>query len=744
MYFGPVLIIPGFMSSGLQITESTRKPKWVNERIWINLQSLGMQSMYFGPSTVTVREADGELKEKGQKDLESTGHDSQHEEGENDGSDRPPASSKEKEEARNRKFKSQWLEHMILQSDMRSEAPGVKIRNIEGLEGVDYLSPGMLTDHVSYVFGPVINALVDQGGYTRDVNLQAAPYDWRMSPTELESRDKYFSRTIQQVASLYHSNNDTPVVLIGHSLGTKTAHYFLNFCLKEKGREWIDKYIHTYMPVGGPHLGAPKALRSTISGDKMSLDTFLSDEEALSFGRSLGSGPWLFPGKLPAGATASAYVQPQGIMEINFKGSSQVEQLIKERTAYSKPKSFQLQVVFGSEKQRVSTPLVMKESKTGPDSVSFVSDTMFFGTAPYVTNDLKNTQVQLFLREPGLGAAKYEEQEKQSGSMCCCILKCITCCWIFDMLFKIFFGMVKVTYMGFLVSADAIMSSAGGTSVLAFSEAIKLDGKVWNKPGEAWTVNVQLFHKHDYGRYEAAFMCFCKKPLPARQSSVQVEFRWKPYSPAPSTVPDNRLCSSIGELNYPHPLKITGKHTDENDPNTQYQAMSGYDMLHREGLNSILANIKTIFDDNTELDPRGKSSLDVPPVNRVHAIYGINLPTEVAAVYKRKDLCVATTHTQSNFTLDKNAKVPRDSGYKLSGGVLFETKDARQSCADGRQTSGDGTVPYWSLCHVKTWKDQIDDVTVVELDKAEHREILADARFHKAVIDYCRTEVETA
>ena len=37
--------------------------------------------------------------------------------------------------------------------------------------------------------------------------------------------------------------------------------------------------------------------------------------------------------------------------------------------------------------------------------------------------------------------------------------------------------------------------------------------------------------------------------------------------------------------------------------------------------------------------------------------------------------------------------------------------------------------------HVKSWKDQCN-VDVVELDGARHREILADERFHRILVDY--------
>jgi hypothetical protein len=44
----PVLIIPGFMSSGLEIKKSKIWPE--GKRIWLNLGSLGLSAMYFGTS----------------------------------------------------------------------------------------------------------------------------------------------------------------------------------------------------------------------------------------------------------------------------------------------------------------------------------------------------------------------------------------------------------------------------------------------------------------------------------------------------------------------------------------------------------------------------------------------------------------------------------------------------------------------------------------------------------------------
>jgi hypothetical protein len=272
--FYPILIIPGFMSSGLEVKESEDSPNWVGKRVWINLTSLGFASIFRG----------GNL-ERNESIRGKTGFDEE----------------KHREFEQQIVCKNKWLHHMSLSADMVTERPGVKVRPINGLAGVDYLTPGALTEHLSYVFGPVINAL-QAAGYSNTM-LDAAPYDWRLPPSELESRDHYFSETMLQIEDMYRRNNSTPIVLLCHSLGCKTGHYLLNFAKnhpKGGGQLWLDKYIHAYMPVGAPHLGAPKSLRCLVDGDKMGLDAFLSDADGLILGRSLGSVPWLVPRILPS------------------------------------------------------------------------------------------------------------------------------------------------------------------------------------------------------------------------------------------------------------------------------------------------------------------------------------------------------------------------------------------------------------------------------------------------------------
>ena len=731
----PILIIPGFMSSGLEIRESALKPSWKGQRIWINLSSLGLQSLYFGRSTV-----------KGDDPNNADEHDD------------PTVRD-------NRKFKSAWLQHMLLSSDMKTEHEGVKVRAIQGLEGVDYLSPGALTNHVSYVFGPVILAL-QQAGYNNNndaagnnINLQAAPYDWRLPPSHLEVRDSYFSNVITQVEGLYSKNNNMPVVLLCHSLGTKTCHYFLNFAKRKKGQAWLEKYIHTYLPVGGPHLGAPKALRSVISGDKMSLDTFLSDEEALSMGRSLGSGPWLFPETLPDGVPGCVYLRPNGVLQVTFLGDVSANDLVKSRRGFSKPNRYQLAVAFGSSKRVVTTPFRVSDSR---DRVSFASEKIFFATdvnPKENKNNLKEKKtLQFLLQEPGIAAAKYEkkktkEKQETQETKCnplCCLLKFLTCwciieriynlllcllpwltCWcITGPIYKFLKCLTCGLVQSLVVSADAISTSVGGSTTLAFTEPLLLNDKVWS--GKPVKVELQLYHKDD--DETKGFLCCLSHVLQRRASTIKIQIQWIPYNQTKSF---RNICSPVAR---PSSNGSSTLHLGVKAKGMDCQEFSGYDILEREGLEDILRVIKTTYDSDAKMGPRSFSSSQPPPVKRVHSIYGINLPTEMAGVYKRKDTCLSNDRLRNLYRLDSKATVDPTSGYTVKGGLMFETKHTKQAVAGGRCVSGDGTVPYWSLQHAKSWQGPSCDVSVVELEGADHREILADARFHKAVLDYCRQE----
>ena len=51
------------------------------------------------------------------------------------------------------------------------------------------------------------------------------------------------------IEEMYRVNN-TKVVIIAHSLGNRVVQYFTKFIEKKEGRQWITKYVDTWMAIG--------------------------------------------------------------------------------------------------------------------------------------------------------------------------------------------------------------------------------------------------------------------------------------------------------------------------------------------------------------------------------------------------------------------------------------------------------------------------------------------------------------
>eukprot|EP00439_Symbiodinium_sp_Y106_P023965 s826_g2.t3 len=245
----PIVIVPGFCSSRLEVAQSDVDPSWKGYKVWLGLTSIGFTAMH----------------SKGTFDDPET-----------------------------KKLKNKWLQHLVL-SDAEHEAAGVHLTVVPGISGVDYLDPDSffgLAAEASYVFAPVVRML-EKLGYKEGVDLIAAPYDWRFAPSVMEKREGYFQRLLASIETL--DKDGTGVILLAHSMGNKVVSYFLDFAVKQKGQAWVDKHVHLWLAAGAPHLGAPQAVRSTVFGDNFGLDAFITDSEARAFARSLSASPWLFP-----------------------------------------------------------------------------------------------------------------------------------------------------------------------------------------------------------------------------------------------------------------------------------------------------------------------------------------------------------------------------------------------------------------------------------------------------------------
>merc|ERR1711971_275527 len=137
-----------------------------------------------------------------------------------------------------------------------------------------------------------------------------------------------------------------------------------------------------------------------------------------------------------------------------------------------------------------------------------------------------------------------------------------------------------------------------------------------------------------------------------------------------------------------------------------------------------------------------------PPVNCVRAIYGINVPTEVGAIYRKVPVVtIGDNEADSRYMLDKSATLADIShddnlrSYEFKEGTVMETPSTLQHVPGHdkpRCVCGDGTVPYWNMVHALTWKNEVDELTVDELEGAVHRAIIADERFFALLKRYCK------
>eukprot|EP00922_Rhytidocystis_sp_ex-Travisia-forbesii_P015073 GHVS01022526.1.p1 GENE.GHVS01022526.1~~GHVS01022526.1.p1 ORF type:complete len:601 (-),score=138.26 GHVS01022526.1:301-1950(-) len=109
-------------------------------------------------------------------------------------------------------------------------------------------------------------------GYSDGVNLAGRPFDWRLPLWQVVYRgSEWAERTKLIVEELYVQNNNRKVVIIAHSLGTLMALYFLNTIVAQP---WKDRYIDSFVSIGGVYGGSFKVVKALLSGynDPVSFD----------------------------------------------------------------------------------------------------------------------------------------------------------------------------------------------------------------------------------------------------------------------------------------------------------------------------------------------------------------------------------------------------------------------------------------------------------------------------------------
>lgn len=150
-----------------------------------------------------------------------------------------------------------WVKLFTLDASTGLDQEGVRIRGGQGAAAVGKVAPGY------WVWEKIIRNLADIG--YDESNLRIASYDWRLSPEAINVRDGYFHRLRHTILASYEQHK-RPVSLIGHSYATTVMVQFFNWAeAQEKG--FMNKYVAHVMNIGGVSMGAPKSLAALLFGD---------------------------------------------------------------------------------------------------------------------------------------------------------------------------------------------------------------------------------------------------------------------------------------------------------------------------------------------------------------------------------------------------------------------------------------------------------------------------------------------
>ncbi|PFH62736.1 hypothetical protein XA68_12164 [Ophiocordyceps unilateralis] len=158
--------------------------------------------------------------------------------------------------------KETWKQHIMLDKKTGLDPPIVKLRAAQGLD------PSDLFNTCYWIWHRIMESLASIG--YDPTNLFTATYDWRLSYSNLEVRDQYFSRLKSSIETTV-SCHGRKVVLASHSMGSQLMFYFFHWVQSEKGgrghQDWVERHIDSWINISGSMLGAVKDLAALLSGE---------------------------------------------------------------------------------------------------------------------------------------------------------------------------------------------------------------------------------------------------------------------------------------------------------------------------------------------------------------------------------------------------------------------------------------------------------------------------------------------
>ncbi|CEO95656.1 unnamed protein product (mitochondrion) [Plasmodiophora brassicae] len=153
--------------------------------------------------------------------------------------------------------------HLMLNYSTGLDPDNIKVRPLSSFDSSDYLFGG-----VFWVWAPIIEELA-LIGYDPN-NLFIATYDWRLSSTVMEQRDAYFTK-LKSTIEIAHKTSGQKVAIVSHSYGSLVYLHFMNWVVSSKGgnanAHWVETHVHAFVNIAGPLLGVPKSVATLISAE---------------------------------------------------------------------------------------------------------------------------------------------------------------------------------------------------------------------------------------------------------------------------------------------------------------------------------------------------------------------------------------------------------------------------------------------------------------------------------------------
>ncbi|KAK2612124.1 phospholipid:diacylglycerol acyltransferase [Conoideocrella luteorostrata] len=189
--------------------------------------------------------------------------------------------------------KESWKKHIMLDKKTGLDPSGVKLRAAQGFDATDFFITGY------WIWNKIFENLATIG--YDPTNSFTAAYDWRLSYSNLEVRDRYFSRLKAYIESAVEYDGEK-VVLASHSMGSQVVFYFFHWVQSNQGghggEDWVDRHIDSWINISGCMLGAVKDLTAVLSGEMRDtaqlnafamygLEKFLSKEERAEIFRAM-------------------------------------------------------------------------------------------------------------------------------------------------------------------------------------------------------------------------------------------------------------------------------------------------------------------------------------------------------------------------------------------------------------------------------------------------------------------------